>query len=121
MGGEGINFEYQEEYLLTPKEAANQLGVSNVTLNKLIKQGLEIVDTTSHRKIPKHAVQLWKDPVYAIRMQMLLQEKKIKNQLPEERLKEAQEEITELQQNLIMQQKKLQKMVIMKQKNSLEI
>jgi len=97
MGGEGIYFEYQEEYLLTPREAANQLGISNVTLNKQTKQGLEIVDTTSHRKIPKHAIELWKDPAYAIRMQMLFQEKKIKNQLPEDRLKEVQEEITELQ------------------------
>src|SRR5699024_10099600 len=97
MGGEGIYFEYQEGYLLTPKEAANQLGISNVTLNKQTKQGLEIVDTTSHRKIPKHAIELWKDPAYAISMQMLFQEKKMKNQSPEDRLKEVQEEITELQ------------------------
>src|SRR5699024_3097302 len=92
MAGECIYLEYQEEYLLTPREAANQLGISNVTLNKQTKQGLEIVDTTSHRKIPKHAIELWKDPAYAIRMQMLFQEKKIKNQLPEDRLKEVQEE-----------------------------
>src|SRR5699024_575015 len=97
MGGEGIYFEYQEEYLLTPKEASEQLGVSNVTVNKYMKQGLEMVDTNSHRKIPIHAVELWKDPVYAIRMQMLAQEKEIKNQPPEERLKEVREEIIELQ------------------------
>lgn len=41
-----------------------------MTLNKHTKQSLEIVDTTSHRKIPKHAVELLKDPAYAIRMQI---------------------------------------------------
>ncbi|MCJ7841672.1 DNA-binding protein [Lederbergia sp. NSJ-179] len=97
MGGEGMYFEYREEYLITPKEAAESLGVSNVTLNKYMKQGLDMVDTTSHRKIPKHAIELWKDPVYAIRMQMLAQEIKLRNQTPEERLKEVLEEITELQ------------------------
>lgn len=97
MGGEGIYFEYQEEYLLTPKEASEQLGVSNVTVNKYMKQGLEMVDTNSHRKIPIHAVELWKDPVYAIRMQMLAQEKELKDRSPEERLKEVRDEIIELQ------------------------
>lgn len=97
MGGEGMYFEYQEDYLLTPKQASEQLGISNVTLNKYTKQGLEIVDTTSHNKIPKHAVELWKDPVYAIRMQMLSREKELQNQRPEERLKEVREEIIELQ------------------------
>lgn len=89
MGGKGMYFEYREEYLLTPKEASDTLGVSNVTLNKYMKQGLETIETTSHNKIPKHAVELWKDPVYAIRMQMLTQEKKLRNQSPEERLQEV--------------------------------
>ncbi len=97
MGGKGMYFEYREEYLITPKEAAELLGVSNVTLNKYIKQGFETIDTTSHHKIPKHAVALWHDPVYAIRMQMLAQEEKLQNQTPEERLKEVLDEITELQ------------------------
>ena len=97
IGGEGMYFEYREEYLITPKEAAESLGVSNVTLNKYMKQGLEAVDTTSHQKIPKHAIELWYDPVYAIRMQMLVQEKKLRNQTPEDRLKEVRDEITELQ------------------------
>lgn len=97
MGGEGMYFEYQEKYLLTPKEASDLLGVSNVTLHKYMKQGLEVVDTTSHNKIPKHAIQLWKDPVYAIRMQMLAQDKKLRNQSPEERLLEVREEIMAMQ------------------------
>jgi len=97
MCGEGMYFEYREEYLITPKEAAEFLGISNVTLNKYIKQGLEAIDTTSHHKIPKHALAIWQDPVYAIRMQMLAQEKKLRNQTPEERFKEVINEITELQ------------------------
>lgn len=97
MGGEGMYFEYRKDYLITPKEAADILNISNVTLNKYIKLGLEAIDTTSHNKIPKHAVALWKDPVYAIRMQMLAQEMKLRNQTTEERLTEVREEITELQ------------------------
>ena len=83
IGGKGMYFEYREDYLITPKMAAESLGVSNVTLNKYMKEGLENIDTTSHNKIPKHALELWQDPVYAIRMQMLAQE--------------VRDEITELQ------------------------
>lgn len=97
MGGDGIYFEYQEDYLITPKAAAKALGVSNVTLNKYMKQGFEALNTTSHQKIPKHAVELWQDPVYAIRTQLLAQERKIQNQTPEERLKEVQNDIIALQ------------------------
>lgn len=97
MGGDGIYFEYQEDYLMTPKEAARSLGVSNVTLNKYMKQGFESIHTTSHNKIPKHAVELWQDPVYAIRSQMLAQKRQMLNQTPEERLKEVQNEIIALQ------------------------
>lgn len=96
LGGEAIRFEYQESYLLTPKEAAEQLGVSRVTLNKYIQQGLECVDTTSHRKIPKYSIDIWKDPVYSIRLQMIAQEKKRLNQTPAERLQEISVELTEL-------------------------
>lgn len=97
LGGTELHFIYHESYLLTPSEAAKQLGISTVTLNKYFKQGFECVDTTSHRKIPKHAVEIWKDPVYAIKMQMLAQKKKIKNQSPEERIKEINEELLEFQ------------------------
>jgi len=96
LGGEGIHFEYEEDYLLTPKEASEQLGISRVTLNKYIQQGLECVDTTSHRKIPKYSIDIWKDPVYSIRLQMIAQEKKRLNQSPAERLQEISGELTEL-------------------------
>lgn len=97
MGGEEIYFEYHESYLLTPKEASEQMGISKVTLNNYIQQGLESVNTSSHRKIPKYVIDLWKDPIYAIRMQMIAQEKKLRNQSPSERLEEINKELTMLQ------------------------
>lgn len=97
LGGEEIHFEYHQSYLLTPKEASERLGISKVTLNKYIQQGMEVVDTTSHNKIPKYVIELWKDPVYAIRMQKIAQEKKLRNQSPAERLGEINKELTELQ------------------------
>lgn len=97
LGGDEIHFEYDQSYLLTPKEASKLLGVSRVTLNKYVQQGMEIVDTTSHNKIPKYVIELWKDPVYSIRMQMIAQEKKLRSQTPTERLEELNTELTRLQ------------------------
>lgn len=97
IGGKSIKFEYKESYLLTPKEASDILGVSNVTINKYIKQGMEYMQTRSHRKIPKHAVLLWKDPVYCILMQKNFAESKSRNQSPKERLLEISQELLELQ------------------------
>lgn len=97
IGGKGLRFNYREDYLLTPTEAAKALGVSKVTLNKYVKSGLEVVDTNSHRKIPRHAIELWKDPIYGIKMQMLYQKKKLATQTPKERLREVQEKILEFQ------------------------
>lgn len=97
LGGKDIHFEYQEDYLITPAQAAERLGISKVTLNKYIKQGLECVNTTNHHKIPKHAIELWMDPIYAIKMQMLAQEKTLQNQSLEERIQEVNEELLEFQ------------------------
>lgn len=92
ISSQDISFDYRDDYLIKPKQAAELLGVSNVTLNKYMKQGFEHIDTSSHNKIPKHAVDLWKDPVYCIKMQYLYQEKKRLRQTPEERLSEVHEE-----------------------------
>ncbi|SDN75664.1 hypothetical protein [Tenuibacillus multivorans] len=97
MGGEKVGFHYHENYLLTPKEASELMGVSKVTFNKYVKQGLECIDTSSHRKIPKYVVELWNDPVYSIRMQMIYQQVKMREQTPLERLQEINNEITLLQ------------------------
>lgn len=97
IGGKEMNFEYNETYLIKPSQAAEQLGISTVTLNKYMKQGFECVDTTNHHKIPKHAVEVWKDPIYAIKMQMLAQKKKIQNQTSQERIQEINEELLNFQ------------------------
>lgn len=97
LGGESFQFLYHETYLLTPQEAADLLGISKVTLNKYIKQGLECMDTSSHKKIPKYAIEIMKDPVYSILMQMVAQKKKRQNQTFKERLTEINEEISEFQ------------------------
>jgi hypothetical protein len=97
MGGDFIEFSYQKSYLMKPNEAATALGISTVTLNKYIKQGLECLDNGSQNKIPKHAVELLRDPVYGVLMQMLGQKKKHLNQTPAERMGEIYQEIAELQ------------------------
>lgn len=98
LGGENIEFTFNDGFLLTPQEAAEALGVSKVTLNKYIKQGLECVDNSGkHRKIPNYAVELLKDPIYGIRMQILAQEKKKWKQTPQERFEEIHDEIGALQ------------------------
>ncbi|WP_188386183.1 helix-turn-helix domain-containing protein [Ornithinibacillus halotolerans] len=97
IGGKQITFNYHKDYLLTPTEAAKELGVSTVTINKYIKQGLEEVDTNSHKKIPKHAIQLWKDTSYTIKVKALAQKRKLQNQSPKERISEINEELLELQ------------------------
>ncbi|WP_322907236.1 helix-turn-helix domain-containing protein [Paenibacillus sp. SGZ-1009] len=97
LGGTSIEFMYHEQYLLKPKDAAELLGISKVTLHKYIKQGLECMDNGSQNKIPKHAVELMRDPIYSIRMQMNDQKKKMLQQTPEQRLLEINQEIIELQ------------------------
>ncbi|KAB8126746.1 helix-turn-helix domain-containing protein [Gracilibacillus oryzae] len=96
LTGGDLLLEYRTEYLLTPKQACELMGISRTTLNKYIQQGLEISDTDSHKKIPRYVIELWKDPVYAIRMQMLVQEKKRLRQSTEQRLHEINKELKEL-------------------------
>lgn len=97
LGGEHVEFSYQKEYLLKPKDASKALGISTVTLNKYIKQGLECLDNGSQNKIPNHAIELLRDPVYGILMQMVGQKKKRLSLTPVERLGEIYQEIAGLQ------------------------
>lgn len=97
LGGEHIEFVYQDSYLLTPQEAAKALGTSKVTLNKYIKQGLECLDNGRHNKIPIYTIEIMRDPVYSIRMQAIAQEKKLRNQTPAGRFAEINEDLSKLQ------------------------
>jgi DNA-binding transcriptional MerR regulator len=96
LGGEKIEFSYHEDYLMTPQEAADTLGVSKVTLSKYVKQGLEYIENSSHKRIPKYAIEIMKDPIYGIRMQQIAQEKKLREQTPEERYHEITQELADL-------------------------
>ncbi|MFZ3579928.1 DNA-binding protein [Virgibacillus sp. DJP39] len=97
IGGQQIEFEYQDSYLLKPKEAAEALGISTVTLNKYVKQGFEYIDHSSQNRIPKHMIYIWKDPFYSIKIQAFYQKKKILNQTPRERLKDVMDELVDFQ------------------------
>ncbi|WP_353949063.1 DNA-binding protein [Sporolactobacillus sp. Y61] len=97
FGGKHIIFEYKEDYLLTPKETADQLNISRVTFNKYVRNGLETAHTAQHKKVPKFAVELWNNPAYSLKMQMIYQKKKSISQSPHDRLIEINEEIKKLQ------------------------
>lgn len=72
-----LNYNYKEEYLLTPLETANLLGVSKPTLlSTFVERGLEILSTSSHKKIPKHVLAYWKSPAWATKIQLLFQQYK---------------------------------------------
>lgn len=97
IGGRDIQFEYREGYLLKSEEAVELLGVSNVTLNEYVKQGFEYIPSRSQYQIPRHMISLWKDPVYCLKVQVLFQEKNLKNQKIGGRYKEVIDEIFEFQ------------------------
>src|SRR5690625_1536811 len=97
IGGKEISFTYQKDYLLTPSDVAEKLKVSTVTVNKYVKQGMEMIDTTSHHKFPKHVVPLWQDPASCLKMQMIAQNKKLIQQTGQERFIKLSEEIAEFQ------------------------
>lgn len=97
IGGRDIQFEYREGYLLKPEEAVELLGVSNFNLNEYVKQGFEYIPTRSQCQIPRHMISIWKDPVYCLKVQMLFNENKIRNQTAEDRIKEVNADILEFQ------------------------
>lgn len=69
-----LEYRYDEDYLLTVEEAGDMLNVSRPTINKYAKNGqLEMLETTKHKKIPLHAVEIWKDPDLNTKVQMLHQ------------------------------------------------
>lgn len=92
-----ITFIYQEDYLLSPSQVAEQLSVSRVTVNKYMKQGMENIDTISHNKIPKHVVTVWKNPITALKMQMIYQSEKLKTNTAKNRFIQVAEDIAEYQ------------------------
>lgn len=85
--------ELRSSYL-TVEEAMVELDLSENRLRKYIRRGL----TTMHDgKIPRYAVVLMKDPVFAFIMQWEYQQNKIENQTKEVRVKDIQRRIIEFE------------------------
>ena len=67
-----LEYLYDDRYLLTVDEVGEQLHVTRPTINKYAKTGqLEMLDTTKHKKIPLHAVDIWNDTELNTKVQML--------------------------------------------------
>src|SRR5699024_6792520 len=61
------------------------------------KKGMETIQTTAHRKIPKHVIPLWQDPKYCLKMQRLAINKSLMNQTNFEQFLEVSRAIAQLQ------------------------
>ncbi|MFE8696462.1 excisionase family DNA-binding protein [Cytobacillus sp. FJAT-53684] len=67
-----LNYLYADDYLLTVDEAGKELNVSRPTINKYGQNGqIELLQTSKHRKIPKHAVEIWRDTDLLVKVQVL--------------------------------------------------
>ncbi|MFB7140152.1 helix-turn-helix domain-containing protein [Gottfriedia sp. NPDC056225] len=49
--------------MMTTTQASKELGVSRQMVYKYIERGLEAVGEKGQQKIPKHAIEAWKNPV----------------------------------------------------------
>ncbi|WDM21286.1 hypothetical protein [Paenibacillus polymyxa] len=78
---------------LTFEEVMDELGLSEKSLKRFIRQGF----TANERGIPRYAIELLKDPIYSILMQMEFQKQKLKTQTVEERIEEIRVEIMEFE------------------------
>lgn len=94
IGGCDLRFEYQNSYLLNQNEVVEKLGVSIIDL---IKRGAEYTINDSKYQIPKHIVYLWQDAVYSLKIQILYNNRKLREQEPLERYQEVKDEIFEFQ------------------------
>lgn len=66
-----LEYTYTEDYVISVEDACHYLEITRPTINKYMRMGLEQIPTTKHKKIPIHAVVLWKDPEWSINVQTL--------------------------------------------------
>lgn len=92
-------YGYVDNHLVTPSKAGEILGVERQTINKYTRYGLEMLDTNKHKKIPLDALSLWKDPVWATRLQGIGQKFKQRNQSLKQYLEELYEELHHIETN----------------------
>ncbi|MFZ3590099.1 hypothetical protein ACOI1C_12655 [Bacillus sp. DJP31] len=67
-----LEYLYDGSYLLTVDEVAERIGINHQTIHRYGKNGqLEIVETTNHRQIPLHVIEILKDADLMTRIQLL--------------------------------------------------
>ncbi|MEK5357891.1 helix-turn-helix domain-containing protein [Paenibacillus sp. FSL L8-0709] len=82
-----LEYIYNPNTLINITEAAALLSVSRTMLYKYIEKGLEAVGTKGRQKIPKVALDGWKNPAYALQTQWNSQMKLLRtHNAPEQRL-----------------------------------
>lgn len=92
-----IDYEYESSELMSVEEASHYLGVSRPTIYKYVSKGLEFKELNNVKKIPKVALDLWKDPSIAFELQWIYQQNKKRWQTTEEKIAEVQQKITEFE------------------------
>jgi len=88
-------FDYDLKELMSITQASKELGVSRQMIYKYIDRGLEAVGEKGQQKIPKHAIEAWKNPVMAFQIQWNYQMKRIRRQTVDERIEMINEQIHE--------------------------
>ncbi|PEJ59448.1 hypothetical protein CN692_04420 [Bacillus sp. AFS002410] len=88
-------FDYDLRELMTITQASKELAVSRQMVYKYIERGLEAVGEKGQQKIPKHAIEAWKNPVMAFQIQWNYQMKRIRTQTIDERIEMINELIYE--------------------------
>ncbi|WP_176586135.1 hypothetical protein [Priestia megaterium] len=66
-----LEYTYTDDYIISVEDSCKYLDVTRPTINKYMRMGLEQISTTKHKKIPIHAVMLWKDPEWLTNIQTL--------------------------------------------------
>lgn len=92
-----IDYEYDMSELVSAEQAAIIFGVSKQTVYKYLEKGLEYKELNNVKKIPKIAIELWKDPSIAFELQWIYQQNKIRKQTLEEKFELIQHEINEFE------------------------
>ncbi|WP_342525531.1 helix-turn-helix domain-containing protein [Chryseomicrobium sp. FSL W7-1435] len=92
-----IDYDYELNELLSVEEASKYLGVSRPTIYKYLTKGLEFKELNNVKRIPKVALDLWKDSSIAFELQWIYQQNQKRWQTTEDKIAAVQKKITELE------------------------
>ncbi|WP_312755678.1 HTH domain-containing protein [Rummeliibacillus suwonensis] len=92
-----LEFCYRSNYLVSSKELGEKMGVSRATIKRYVDNGMETVNKKGigHKHYPKHNAFYWKDSVWALRIQALQQNFKLRDQSKTNLIEEIKKEIQE--------------------------